>query len=671
MNLEHTDATPCIPGYRIERTIACGGMATVYLATQLDLGRTVALKVLSPEHTPDTEAVARFEQETRTIAQLNHPHIVGIHEVGRTDDGRLYYSMPFLPHEDLAARSRHGRPGDVMPVMRALLGALDYAHEQGVIHRDVKPANVMFDAHDQPLLADFGIALNTREDLRVTRVGATVGSSGYMSPEQARGLIADRRSDIYSAGVMLYELLTGDMPYEGPDALSVAIAHAEDPVPSLPAHLSAWQEVIDGALAKRSEDRFSSAGQMLDALEAAAVRARDDGQGSHRLRQWWRAVRYRHQSGILLGGAALLAIVATIVLLIFLRHSRSTPVALPAPSASIATAVSAPNVVLSTPMLSARELDRLLASGNTKLHAGALIKPENDNAANDFQRILKAYPNNPEALSGMNAVLDTLGNRIEHALDRGDTRQVFKLYQQAQALANHGGIRKQPFWSAFVDRINASVAKTLERSAHATPEHRADLQKLATAFDQSLPPRAPPPAPARTLHVGAALHDPSGPPLVVVSLAPRHAYAVGRHAVTRAQYARFVAASHRPASDCRKLGNVFSAMHHWSWQDPGFKQDDQAPVVCISWRDARAYLGWLAQTSGKHYRLPSKTEWQAAHRLSGKTAPAYPAQMQEWLRCTDGCARVDYRGKAEHGTSKPDRGYTSVGFRVVRDIDRH
>lgn len=665
MEHEHPSDVVDIPGFRIKRRIGRGGMATVYLATQRELGRTVALKVLLPERMPDTEAVARFEQETRTIAQLSHPHIVSIHEVGRTDDGYLYYSMPFLPRGDLASRSRHGQPCDVMTVMRALLGALAYAHEQGVIHRDVKPANIMFDAHDQPQLTDFGIALNTREELHVTRVGATVGSSGYMSPEQARGLPADNRSDLYSAGVVFYELLTGDLPYHGPDALSVAIAHAEDPVPSLPARLNVWQEAIDGALAKQPEDRFSSAAQMLAALETAAQRAGDEDQGGHRLRQWWRGFWYRYRRGTLYGGVALLAILAAIVLLVVLSQNRVEPYPSAAPIASLAKAsTTAP----SAPMLSADQLDQLLASGNTKLHAGALVEPAGRSAADDFQRVLKNYPSNPEALSGINAVLNAFAKRIEHALDSGDTQQTLQLYQQAQTLASRGGVREQLFWPAFVDQVDAAVARTLKRSAHDSDQQRADLQKLATTFHQPLPPRAPPATPARGLQIGAALRDGNGPAMVVVSLAAGHAYAVGRHEITRSQYADFIKASRRPASSCRKLGNVFSALGRLSWQDPGFKQGDSAPAVCISWHDARAYLGWLSQTSGERYRLPTESEWNAAQKLTGKLAPTYRARIQNWLLCTGNCSRVSYRGNIEHGSSRPDTGYTSVGLRVLREI---
>ena len=181
---------PKIAGYEITQRLGRGGMADVYLGTQLSLSRPVAIKVLSGERTRG-ETVTRFEHEARTIARLDHPYIVSIFDVGRTGDGRLYYTMPYLPRGDLARRDLQGNEAEIATIVRALCRALAYAHELGIVHRDVKPENVLFDHLDRPLLADFGIALTTHDTMRVTREGSTIGSSGYMSPEQARGFAID------------------------------------------------------------------------------------------------------------------------------------------------------------------------------------------------------------------------------------------------------------------------------------------------------------------------------------------------------------------------------------------------------------------------------------------------------------------------------------------------
>ncbi|HVF35078.1 MAG TPA: serine/threonine-protein kinase, partial [Candidatus Saccharimonadia bacterium] len=216
--LESPVALPQIPGYRLVRRLGEGGMADVYLATQLSLQRQVAIKVLGYEKSP--ELAERFEREARTIARLDHPNIVGIHEVGRAGDA-LYYTMPFLPNGDLSQRDLRDDPRRVVEVLRSTCEALKYAHAHGVVHRDVKPANILFDKTERVLLADFGIAISRDHESRVTTQDKMIGSTGYMRPEQARRQDLDGRADIYSLGVVCYELLTGELPFHGADALSV------------------------------------------------------------------------------------------------------------------------------------------------------------------------------------------------------------------------------------------------------------------------------------------------------------------------------------------------------------------------------------------------------------------------------------------------------------------
>ena len=261
-----------IPGYRVVRWLGRGGMADVYLAIQLSLGRPVAVKVLAPERTPSDDVITRFEQEARIIARLDHPHIVGIFDVGRTSKGQLYYTMPHMPNGHLAARDLTHDQSAVIDVVRAICHALAYAHEQGIVHRDVKPENVLFDKLSRPLLADFGIAISNVGQTRVTREGATLGSAAYMSPEQARGRPLDGRSDIYSLGVVCYECLTGKLPFSGEDSMSVALAHVEQPVPHLPPARMHWQSFVEKAMAKSPDARFQSAQEMLDSLDTVEKR---------------------------------------------------------------------------------------------------------------------------------------------------------------------------------------------------------------------------------------------------------------------------------------------------------------------------------------------------------------------------------------------------------------
>jgi serine/threonine-protein kinase PpkA len=263
-----TDPFPAIAGYRFLRRLGKGGMATVYLATQESLDRPVSIKVMERVALQDEISRQRFENEARTIAKFTHPGIVGIHEVGRTEDGLMYYIMPYLANGDLSRSNISNDELRITEVLRTLLSALGYAHERGTVHRDVKQENILLDSNNQPLLADFGISLSRSDTSRLTTAGLSVGSSGYMSPEQARGEDVDARADLYSVGVLTYVLLTGEMPFHAPDALGLAMKHAQDAVPRLPRRKRHWQRFIDRAMAKSPAQRYDNAQQMLAALDA-------------------------------------------------------------------------------------------------------------------------------------------------------------------------------------------------------------------------------------------------------------------------------------------------------------------------------------------------------------------------------------------------------------------
>jgi formylglycine-generating enzyme required for sulfatase activity/tRNA A-37 threonylcarbamoyl transferase component Bud32 len=269
-----TSYMPDIPGYRVLRRIGKGGMSYVYLGVQESLDRQVAIKVMAPEALADEKSKQRFEQEARTIAKLEHPCIVGIHEVGRTPQGLMFYVLPYLAKGHLGQRDFTQDEGRVTEVLRALLSALEYAHARGIVHRDVKAENVLFDNADRPLLTDFGIALSKRDSSRITTAGLAVGSGGYMAPEQARGEAVDGRADLYSVGVLAFELLSGRLPYLSSEPLSLALMHAQDPIPRLPAEKKHWQPLIDRAMAKAPDNRFRNAQQMLAALNQIAERGK-------------------------------------------------------------------------------------------------------------------------------------------------------------------------------------------------------------------------------------------------------------------------------------------------------------------------------------------------------------------------------------------------------------
>lgn len=262
-----------IPGYVIRHEIGHGGMASVYLALQTSLDREVALKVMSPALAADPTFTRRFLQEARMLASLAHPNIVQVFDVGVTGAQQHYFSMQYLAGGDFAARVQRGlSESELKRVLLGVANALGYAHQRGYVHRDVAPGNILFDANDNPVLTDFGIALAASQGTRITSTGFSVGTSHYMSPEQARGGDIDARSDLYSLGVLTWFGLTGAPPYDGADGFAVAYAHVFEAIPRLPAEKAHWQGLVDKALAKDPKDRFADVAAFVDALESIATR---------------------------------------------------------------------------------------------------------------------------------------------------------------------------------------------------------------------------------------------------------------------------------------------------------------------------------------------------------------------------------------------------------------
>ncbi len=267
-----------IPGYDIERGLGEGAMATVYLATQRSLQRKVALKVMASALAADPSFCERFLREGRMLARLSQPNTVTIFDIGNA--GPWYYmAMEYLANGTLKERVEEGlSPEQGLSILRQVASALGYAHSQGLVHRDVKPANILFRADGTAVLSDFGIAKSIEESTQFTQVGFAIGTPSYMSPEQARGLPIDGRTDLYALGVVLYEILTGKLPYVGTDSLSTALAHLTEPLPELPISHGRYQDILRKLLAKNPDERFPTAGAFIAALDHLAPSAMESTQ---------------------------------------------------------------------------------------------------------------------------------------------------------------------------------------------------------------------------------------------------------------------------------------------------------------------------------------------------------------------------------------------------------
>jgi eukaryotic-like serine/threonine-protein kinase len=264
--------------YRIQRKLGAGGMADVYLAEDQELGRRVAIKILNSRHGNDDQFIERFRREAKNAAALNHPNIVSIYDRGEAED-TYYIAMEFLDGRTLKELivSRGAAPINVaVEYARQILSALRFAHRHGIVHRDIKPHNVLVDAEGRVKVTDFGIARAGTSQM--TETGSIVGTAQYLSPEQARGGEVDPRSDLYSLGIVLYELLTGKTPFDGDTPVEIAMKHLSTTPkppsklrPDIPRELDM---VVLRALAKNPDDRYQTADEMEADLERVARGAR-------------------------------------------------------------------------------------------------------------------------------------------------------------------------------------------------------------------------------------------------------------------------------------------------------------------------------------------------------------------------------------------------------------
>ena len=657
-NIDAARELPQIRGYKLLRVIGHGGMSTVYLAEQESLGRKVAVKVMLPEALADEVSRRRFENEARTIARLDHTNIVGIYEVGRTADGLPYYAMPYLARGHLGMRitKQNGRTHDqkrVIAILRALLGALDYAHVRGVVHRDVKAENVLFDEAERPLLADFGIALRKGINPRLTMTGLAVGSTAYMPPEQARGEDVDSRADLYSIGVLAWEMLNGELPFNAGDALSMAVMHAQDPIPRLPIELRHWQRFIDKAMTKNPANRFRSAQQMLEALD--------------------RIERGGFSADALIGNSARLVhavprfawigagLVAIALVGFGLREGKGDDEALPRAAATGVQAAAAAvgddpiDAMLEPPPESPAQ--RWIADAERQLASRNLTSPEGDNAYDSTIAAWRADHSHARMGSTVTAVIAALTDEMARQLRKGDAERAREYLRRATDLA----AETAPLGPPALLTLHKDAAAALKARV-AADEKRADREDafaaaaLANEFagDQALADalraRAEKITPAREIVAGdrsAGTTD--------------SAAAASRREVTHAEYARFVAATGRAPALCREKLSLFRLVKPRDWREPGFEQGDTHSVVCVSWDDANAYARWLSRRSGKNYRLPTAAEWRelAGERNGGRAVAG-------WLRERT-IAGSSWRGDLRNRIIDPSRGYDDVGFRVVRD----
>ncbi len=580
-----------IPGYDILGKIGDGGMAVVYLAVQSSLDREVALKVLKEFTDDDPNRLDRFMNEARTVARLEHPNIVSVYDFGRSPTGRLFYSMPNLTRGDLS-EFEYETDEQLAEVILQVCKGLAYAHEHDVIHRDIKPENILFDHQGQVQIADFGIAFSTRTTRRITKEGHAVGSAHYMSAEQARGKAVDHRSDIYSVGIVLYELLTGHTPFNGSDDVSVLVAQVTEPVPPLPDDYRHWQSILNRALAKKPSNRYQHIDDMANAIQQLI-----DSAPTQRTRQ--------HQS---------------------LSHPLSWL----------------------TRLLPAPLLSRTLWAGVLSFTALAVM----------ILLFYRVIADGRDDQLGDSSQIDTAAE-TETSPDEMTADQQMPASESVRS----GEGDESPVVSQLADddpqdleSSSGTIAASDAESASAEPE-----SEIATAqpADQQAAETVP-----ETYRAGQIITDLIGIESVVIPgrimldgetvSEHDHLFSVTRFEITRGLYRRFAEETGEVQVDCHTSSRTAIGLRDLNWQQPGYTQEDDHPVVCVSWNNANRFARWLRRTTGQPYRLPSDSEWvhvaAAARTVAddcsrGNSAGKESSKIFETYRCHD-----NYRETAPVGS---------------------
>ena len=416
-------------------------MGTVYLATQESLGRDVVLKTLNMVDSESTEFQERFMNEARIVASLRHPHIITIYDIGAADEA-LYIAMEYIDGGDLKSRLKGPLPPIVCLELLLKIGsALELAHMEGTIHRDVKPANILFRMDGTPLLSDFGIAKQVKLDAELTSTGTILGSPFYMSPEQSEGKQVDGRTDIYSLGVIFYETLTGERPYDGDSAIKIIMQHLQAPLPKLPKELSRFQPLLTSMMTKDRNKRLASATSLVSKVKR--LLEKEDGSPSNAAavaltqasirpeppppaqRKRWRPLLLA-LGGVGMFGLGLLTFSfyaqglqnSQVVLAPPLATTVGTPPPEPS-STNQAGQTGAPN---SSPPVAdvVRALEWL---AQNSLRDGRLTSPPADNAYYYYSRLLAINPANDTARNGFGDIAERYVIQAEQAFTQRDFRQ--------------------------------------------------------------------------------------------------------------------------------------------------------------------------------------------------------------------------------------------------------
>lgn len=648
-----------IPGYRIVRKIAQGGMSTVYLAIQISVGRVVALKVMSPHLTSDPAFSERFQREATIVGQLSHPNIVAIYDIGKDGDYN-YIAMDYLPGGSVHDRMISGLTADeALRITKEIASALDHAHERGYIHRDIKPENILFREDGSAVLTDFGVAKTAIGVSRMTHVGTVVGTPHYMSPEQTRGQPVDAKSDIYSLGVLFYEMLTGTLPYQGEDAVAIALKHISAPIPRLPVHFQIYQNFLDALLAKDPTQRLQTGREIVQAIEQIELSTRTP----------YITNTTAEHLGV---GALIKALYAASVNAIRWRFSRVKRLRwskdqgfyyATANTGSIYGAEYTPaNFVTRiqqqtrvNPAIFQRQIQKLVMIACIAFlacwfiaSALATYKFQANQSKNVFAKIITL----PHRLIGTaSSTTSAAPSSSRSSMSAVASSPSVALASTAQQTSSQAMVST----SSEISSSSSSETPTFALTFKATPEkvkikllgtplkytsgvklpagkYRAEFSaegfktkllnfeikdkpiEQTVALEEAIPEVVMPGGPISILVKGAPelLKIPAGSVIIGnnsnAHTSPAHlvtvskAFAMSKFEITFEEYDQFATDTNRPLPG-----------------DNGWGRGTR-PVMHVSWGDAQSYVEWLSKKTGRKFRLPTEAEWEYASRAGSNAA---------------------------------------------------
>jgi serine/threonine-protein kinase PpkA len=607
-----------IPGYTIIKKINTGGMATVFLATQHSVGRTVALKVMKSALDKDPEFHQRFQREATIIGQLSHPNIIPIYDIGRHEKLN-YISMEFLPRGSLDEKISKGlNLEDTLKITLGIAGALEHAHGKGYVHRDIKPENILFRDDGSAVLTDFGIARTIKSTANMTQVGTIVGTPYYMSPEQAKGESSDGRSDLYSLGVMLFEMLTGERPFHADSSLALGIKHIHEQAPKLPATLLPLQSTLDKLLAKKPEQRFQTAKELIAELQTFNT---DTFLRSHNEKNAFLQLLQKLGQVVRQDAHILTQKISTYYqrLQHKINPQPNDSLLISAPGLRqtlIATRLSSPGIANESghEIFSDKRHKRYWIYGSIAVLllfflGNTVIYPE-PNARKQWASLTFGDTTNT-----VNADVDLLSFTVRPSPAEARVRilNIKEKYAPGIALPpatyhveiSHPGYLTKTKWIRLDER-NQVLDLALQKTTHIPDASLLPMPEMARLSGGEF-------------LMGNANNTEDG---TTKNTALEYDFFIGRFEITFNEYDFFALATNRslPA-------------------DMGWGRGDR-PVINISWDDAIAYANWLSKTTGKTYRLPTAAEWEFAAR--GNTTSSYwwgnnEDDAQERANCRYGC----------------------------------